>query len=443
MVQRTSSSETVPYDREAEQSVLGAILRDPACAADVIALLEADDFYLPRNRRLFELLRDLDQRSPGACDPVTVAAEIERLRLGEELGGRSWLVELMTSVPSGAFLENHVEVLRALAIRRGLLRASEEIQRLVHQSDSGAQDLVNDAEHLVFRVGDRLVGSEIQSTQTLIRDNIEKILHNAHREKGLATGFADLDERQGFRPGDLVVLAARPSMGKTALALNIVERVAMAGKAVLFFSLEMPNDQILLRLLSARSRVRHDVLRRGRVDASDRHRLSIAAGELAECRIYLDDSSQPTLAEIRAKARRLKRDGHLDLIVLDYMQLLQARAENRQQEISIISRTLKSLARDLKVPVLALAQLNRAAERRDSHRPMLSDLRESGSIEQDADMVMLLFREEYYNETEENRGLAELIIAKNRNGATGTVTLRFAQDQMRFENAWRQAPEGL
>ncbi|HEX9793266.1 MAG TPA: replicative DNA helicase [Planctomycetota bacterium] len=438
-MQPSGATETLPFDLDAEKCVLGSMLRDPQCVTEVFAGVERDDFYLPRHRELYGLMERLDARNSGACDAVTVAHEVDRLRLSEKLGGREYLEELMTSVPSLAFLENHVRIVRELAVRRALLRAAEEIQRNVSESEGELRDLLDHAEQSVFEVGDRLVGGEMITARQLISEQLDRILRNESGHDGLETGYIDLDERQGFRPGDLVVLAARPSMGKTALALNILERVALrSGGAVLLFSLEMPRDQIIHRMLSSHAKVRHEALRRGMLDKADRARITRTAGELSNSRIFIDDSSQPGLSEIRAKARRLKRDGQLDLVVIDYLQLLTTRAESRQQEISTISRNLKSMARDLHVPVLALAQLNRAAERRDTHRPMLSDLRESGAIEQDADMVMLLFREEYYESTPENQGLAELIVAKNRNGPTGTVTLRFTQELMRFENAVRE-----
>tara|TARA_B100000959_G_scaffold226757_1_gene241457 strand:- start:41 stop:880 length:840 start_codon:yes stop_codon:yes gene_type:complete len=270
----------------------------------------------------------------------------------------------------------------------------------------------------------------------LVEENIDRILSEDGTSRGLKTGFLDLDEKQGFQPGDLVVLAARPSMGKTALALNVLERMALEeSKSVLLFSLEMPADQLVQRLLSSHARIRHEALRSGKMDAGSRQRLTLSAGSFSKATVYIDDSSSPSLSEIRAKARRLKRDGKLDIIIIDYLQLLTTKAENRQQEISTISRTLKAIAKDMKIPVLALAQLNRSAEKRDSHRPMLSDLRESGAIEQDADMVMMLFREEYYGKTDDNQGLGELIIAKNRNGPTGNVHLTYQNECMRFENA--------
>ena len=427
----------LPYDLEAERSVLGSILRDPQCATEVMAKVGEDDFYLPRHRELFRVLERLDQRSPGSCDPVTVAHETERLGRAEELGGRAYLVDLMEAVPSIAFLENHVRIVRDLSIRRGLIRAAEEIQRTVSGSEAAVQELVDQAEQAVFQVGDRLVQGQLLSAKELVNTQLERILEQGGGPQGLETGFLDLDSKQGFRPGDLVVLAARPSMGKTALALNLIERLALdQQKAVLLFSLEMPSEQIILRMLSTHSRVRHDALRRGRLDPTDSKRVIFSADQLANARVFIDDSSTPSLAEMRAKARRLKRDENLDLVVVDYLQLLTVpRAESRQQEISTISRNLKALARDLEVPVLALAQLNRAAEKRDGHRPMLSDLRESGAIEQDADLVMLLFREEVYQPAVENAGVAELIVAKNRNGSTADITLRFTKELMRFENA--------
>jgi replicative DNA helicase len=431
----------LPFDLEAEKSVLGSVLRDPRCAPEVVAHLSPDDFYSPRHRSIFKVIDALEQRASGACDPVTVAHEIDRLGQSEELGGRNYLIELMEAVPSVAFLENHVGIVRDMAVRRGLLAAADQITRLVSDVEhDSVKDLVNLAEQQVFQVGDRLVGGNIVRAKELIDRNLDKILNHDGTPQGLVSGFADLDELQGFRPGDLVVLAARPAMGKTALALNMMERMSLEyGKGVLMFSLEMPGDQLITRMLSSHGRIRHDALRSGKLDAGMRQRLTMSAAQFSKARLFIDDSSQPSLAEIRAKARRLKRDGELDFLVVDYLQLLTTKAESRQHEITVISRTLKAIAREMKIPVMALAQLNRSAEKRDSHKPMLSDLRESGAIEQDADLVMMLFREEYYNPTEENAGLAELIIAKNRHGSTGNVMMRFTKECMRFENLVRES----
>lgn len=430
-----------PFDLEAEKCVLGSILRDPQCATEVAARLGQDDFYLPRHRALFTILARLEARRPGSCDPVTVAHEVERTGKEEELGGRPYLEELMLAVPSLAFLENHLQIVRDLAMRRSLLTAAERIQVQVVEGGEDIRQLIDRAEQEVFAVGDRLVEGELLSTKELVRDSLQRILHSDGASGGLQTGFLDLDEKHGFRPGDLVVLAARPSMGKTALALNILERVALERQLpVLLFSLEMPADQIVMRMMASHARVRHDALRTGRLDQVDQKRLIYTADQLERAPIYIDHTSQPTLAEIRAKARRLKRDAGLALIVVDYLQLLSVpRAESRQHEISVISRSLKALARDLKLPVLALAQLNRKAEDRSDHRPMLSDLRESGAIEQDADLVMLLYREEYYSKDSERAGVADLIVAKNRNGPTGDVQLRFTKELMRFENLVRES----
>jgi len=435
-VPSSASSLQRPYDLEAEKCVLGSILRDPRCAAEVTAKLALDDFYLPRHREIYGICVGLDQRSAGSCDPVTIAHEIDRLGRTEELGGRNYLEEMMLSVPSLAYLENHIRIVRDLAIRRALLDASDKVQQKVSDGAEDVRDLLDQAEQAVFQVGDRLVEGEIISAKELIRQNLDRILSPDGEQQGLKTGFIDLDERHGFRPGDLVILAARPSMGKTALALNILERVALAGQTTLLFSLEMPSDQIILRLISSNAKVKHDKMRKGKLDPADTKRVIYSADQLGNAPFHIDDTSQPSLAEIRAKARRLKRDSDLALIVVDYLQLLTIHgSESRQQEVSTISRNLKALARDLRVPVLALAQLNRKAEDRTDHRPLLSALRESGSIEQDADMVMLLYREEYYNKESERSGLADIIIAKNRNGSTGDLTVRFTKELMRFENA--------
>ncbi|RMH03445.1 MAG: replicative DNA helicase [Planctomycetota bacterium] len=433
---QTTQQTQRPYDLEAEMAVLGSVLRDPRCAGEVLAKVRAEDFYLPRHRALFALFQRLEGRRAGSCDPVTVGHEIDRSGDEELTGGRAYLEELMLSVPSLAYLENHLGIVRDLAVRRSLLEAAEAIQSEAEAGEDDIRALLDLAEQRVLQVGDRLVEGEIQSTRELVKPSLQRILHADGSPPGLETGFLDLDEKHGFRPGDFVVLAARPSMGKTALALNLIERIAVErGKPVLLFSLEMPAEQIVLRLLSSLAKVRHHSLQSGRLDQTDEKRLIYAADQLEGAPIFIDDSSQPTMAEMRAKARRLKREHGLELVVVDYLQLLSMpKADNRQHEISIISRNLKSLARDLKLPVLALAQLNRKAEDRTDHRPMLSDLRESGAIEQDADLVMMLYREDYYRKDSERAGLADLIVAKNRNGATGDIELRFTKELMRFES---------
>lgn len=425
-----------PFDLEVEKCILGSVLRDPNCMPDVSAVVWAEDFYSPRHRELFKIMIELEGQNPGQCDPLTLGHEVQRRKKEQELGGAEYLGECMLAVPSNAFLENHLTIVRNLSIRRSLLKASEEIQTNVFDGEySDVDELVGQAEKAVFNVGERLVGKEMISVSELIDENLDNLLSGKAKEEGLKTGYYDLDEKSAFRPGDLVVLAARPGMGKTAFALNLLERVAVQDKkAVLMFSLEMPRDQLVVRLLSSLGRVSHDNLRRNRLQPADKSKLATAGSMLRDTVIHVDDSSQPSLSQIRAKARRLKREGKLDLLIIDYLQLLQAKAESRQNEVSLISRTLKSIARDLEVPVLALAQLNRKAEDRTDHKPMLSDLRESGSIEQDADMVMMLMREDYYNETDENRDKAMLSIAKNRHGSTGEIHLKFNKRFMRFEN---------
>ncbi|MFT7517421.1 MAG: replicative DNA helicase [Myxococcota bacterium] len=432
----SSAMPSPPFDLEVEKCILGSVLRDPNCMPDVSAVVWAEDFYSPRHRELFKIMIELEGQNPGQCDPLTLGHEVQRRKKEQELGGAEYLGECMLAVPSNAFLENHLTIVRNLSIRRSLLKASEEIQTNVFDGEySDVDELVGQAEKAVFNVGERLVGKEMISVSELIDENLDNLLSGKAKEEGLKTGYYDLDEKSAFRPGDLVVLAARPGMGKTAFALNLLERVAVQDKkAVLMFSLEMPRDQLVVRLLSSLGRVSHDNLRRNRLQPADKSKLATAGSMLRDTVIHVDDSSQPSLSQIRAKARRLKREGKLDLLIIDYLQLLQAKAESRQNEVSLISRTLKSIARDLEVPVLALAQLNRKAEDRTDHKPMLSDLRESGSIEQDADMVMMLMREDYYNETDENRDKAMLSIAKNRHGSTGEIHLKFNKRFMRFEN---------
>jgi replicative DNA helicase len=432
----TSALPDPPFNLEVERSVIGSLLRDPNNLIDALAVVSAEDFYSPRHRGIYAIMAEIENVTPGQCDVVAVSHEIERRNKLEELGGKDYLGECMMGVPSAAYLDSHLTILRDLAIRRSLLGACERIQKDVHDHESGhVENLVEQAERQIFDVGERLVGQETITLSDLVDESLDRIISGKIGDEGLKTGYLDLDEKSGFRPGDFVVLAARPGMGKTAFALNLLQRVAEDNTTgVLMFSLEMPREQLIMRMLSTLSRVSHDSIRRNRLQPADLPRLTSAAAKLRETTIYVDDSSQPSLAQIRAKARRLKREGKLNLIIVDYLQLLQAKAESRQNEISLISRTLKSIARDLGLPVLALAQLNRKAEERTDHKPMLSDLRESGAIEQDADMVMLLMREDYYEETEENRDQALMIIAKNRHGATGEIRLKFNKRYMGFEN---------
>ncbi|MCC6670601.1 MAG: replicative DNA helicase [Planctomycetes bacterium] len=434
----------VPRNLEAERSVLGALLLHCDAVNDVVQFLKPEDFYLPAHQVIYRAILDRHDRKTLA-DVITVEEELAGKGLLEEAGGRDRLLDLAGSVVSAAAVQQHAEIVREKAILRRLLETCLDLSRLAYQGGQEAQPLLDEAEQRIFeiaRVGVRSDAMEISAILNETFQRIEMIRSREGRLSGLATTYYDLDDMTaGLQKGELVILAARPSMGKTSFALNICERVAGAGNGVLFFSLEMSAQQVIQNMLCCRAQIDSQSLRKGKITEQQYRRLQEEAGVLYNAPIFVDDTAGMTAQMIRAKARRILQRRPLSLIVIDYLQLLSSgrREESRQQEIAGISRGLKQLARELSVPVVALAQLNREVEGRDDHRPRMSDLRESGAIEQDADVIMLLHREEYYKRTEENAGLAQILIAKQRNGPTGDITLRFFREFMRFENYRRGA----
>ncbi|MFN0006369.1 MAG: replicative DNA helicase [Planctomycetota bacterium] len=437
-----------PHNDEAEQALLGALLIEPHRIPEVAEFVERGDFFSRRHNAVYEALLALAERS-GAIDLVSVGEALTAAGTFQEVGGRAYLVELSNCVTSAAHARHHARIVSETASLRGLIREASEILGEAYETRPDGDDvkkLLDLAETRIHRAaGGRDKGGAAPIGQA-IEEAFRRIDSSSHRSglTGLPTGYYELDSLLcGLNAGELIVLAARPSMGKTALALNILDHAALhppewlgRSPVVLFFSLEMGQQSIVRRMLCSRGRVDAHKLRTGKIPDQDYAKLAEAAGELSAARIFLDDSPGLTVMSMRGRARRLKaKQGGLDLIVVDYLQLMAPpRAENRQQEVSQISRALKDLSRELDVPVVALSQLSRAVELRDDKRPQLSDLRESGSIEQDADVVLLLFRPDYYEATDENRGVAELICAKQRNGPTGTVRLQFAPAWMRFEN---------
>jgi len=433
----------VPQNLDAERSVLGALLLHPDAVAD-IAFLKPEDFYLPKHQRVYEsILSTFDKASQ--TDVIAVMEDLDRRGVLDEAGGRDSLMDLVDSVISAAGVEYHAELVREKAVQRRLLEACLEISRLAYENAHDAKDLLDEAERQIFEIARMDKNSDAQSISTILQATFEKIANLRSRDgriTGLGTGYYDFDDMTGgLQGGELLILAARPSMGKTSLALNLVERVAARGGGTAFFSLEMSCQQVIQNMLCCRSQIDGQAMRQGRITDQQYRRLQEEAERLYEAEIYVDDSPGISITQMRAKARRLKQRHDIKLIVVDYLQLMTAggRVESRQQEISTISRGLKGIARELNVPLIALSQLNRDVENRDDHRPRMSDLRESGAIEQDADVIMLLHREEYFKPTEENAGLAQLILAKQRNGPTGEVTLRFYRQFMRFENFQRRA----
>lgn len=432
----------VPCNLEAERAVLGALMLYADAVGDVNDVLAPEDFYVPKHQLVYRAILEAYDQAAQA-DPIAVEDRLQRQGKLEEAGGLDYLLDLAQSVVSAAGVVYHANLVREKAILRRLLETCTEIAREAYDGGGSARDLLDDAERRIFEIARVGAAGETHSITELLVQTFARIDNLRSREgrlTGLATGYPDLDDMTaGLQPGELVVIAGRPSMGKTSFALNLVERIAGQGHGVAFFSLEMSSQQIIQNLLCCRAQIDGQAMRKGRITDAQYRRLQDEASELYEAPIYVDDSPDASPITVRAKCRRLKQRHDIKMVVIDYLQLMSlgGRVETRQQEIATISRTLKAIARELKVPVIALSQLNRDAER-DNREPRMSDLRESGAIEQDADVIMLLHREDYYRPTDENRGLAQVILAKQRNGPTGRVTFRFFREFMRFESFVRE-----
>ena len=430
----------LPYNIEAEEAVLGATLIDPEAITKIAPFLRPEDFYREKHRWIYEALLNLHERDEPA-DELTIADELERMGRLSDVGGIAAIHELALKVPTALHIEHYGRIVERNAVLRRLIEAAENIARLAYEnSEDDIAEIIDRAESLLFAVSQhRLTGAMIPIQQILgeFYEQVEKLFIERH-PVGLPTGFTDLDRLLGgFQPGDLIILAARPSMGKTAFSLSITENVALQQNArVAFFSLEMSADQLVQRLVSSQTGINAQKLRVGPITEEDLQRVSMAVDTLRNTRIFIDETPAISPIELRTKARRVASEHGLDLIVVDYLQLMRGvgRTENRVQEISQISRSLKALARELRVPVLALSQLSRQVESRHDKRPMLSDLRESGSIEQDADVVMFIYRDEVYNKETDKPNIAEIIVAKHRNGPTGVVELRFVRENAKFSN---------
>ena len=429
-----------PQNTEAEMAVLGSMLLDRETIANAIELLDANSFYKDAHKKIYSAVIKLFDENKGV-DLITLIEELKKTNSLDEVGGPSYITSLASCVPTAANFVHYAKIVKDKMLLRNLISASTQIASECYDTSQDAEYLVDKAEQTIFDVSSQKNETRISSIKELVKNSIEMIDNLYQRKEnitGIATGYRDLDiKTAGLQPSDLIIIAGRPSMGKSALASCITEHVGVIEKApVAFFSLEMSKEQLVQRMLCSHARVDAHKVRTGFLSQSDWPRLVSAAGKLSEAPIYIDDSPGVSVLEVRSRARRLKAKYDIQLIVLDYLQLMQgpSKSENRQQEISEISRALKALARELKVPLIAISQLSRAVEQRADHRPQLSDLRESGAIEQDADLVMLLLREECYNQTEENKGMAELIIAKQRNGPIGSLKLAFLGEYMRFEN---------
>ncbi len=430
-----------PQSVEMEQSVLGAILLENEALVKVLELLEARDFYQEAHRWVFQAMIELFEENVP-IDLLTVSERLRKRDRLEAVGGAAYLAELVELVPTAANVWHHARVVREKAVLRGLIQTATSIVTDSYEDADDIDILLDRAEQAIFEISQRKATSGFLHINAILKGSFKRIEQLYERKElvtGVATGFIEFDRRTaGLQPADLIIIAGRPSMGKTALSLNIAQHVGIqVGRPVAIFSLEMSKEQLVLRMLCAEARIDSSKLRTGFLSREDWPRLTKAAGTLSEARIYIDDTPAQSSLDIRAKARRLRAElDDLALIIIDYLQLMQgrSRSENRQQEISEITRALKALAKELQVPVVALSQLSRAVEQRKPPRPQLSDLRESGAIEQDADVVALIYRDELYDENSDAKGVAEIIIGKQRNGPTGVVRLAFRGEYTRFEN---------
>ena len=439
------ASRSMPESLAAEAAVLGSMIIDPECIADVVEQLESGSFYRIENRYIFDALIALYEKNKGeGIDAVLLRDELAKRKRLDEIGGVEYIVKIMESVPSSASVMYYAGIVKDKLLLRQIIAAASEILEDAYDESGEPNEKLDDAERRIFAVTDKKISGSAVALKDLVTRAYELIEKRKGRVvTGLATGYYELDDKTcGLQNGEMIVIAGRPSMGKTSLALNIAEHIGLVEKLpIAVFSLETGRQQLAERFLCSNSQIDAQLVRKGLLDTEHHEQLKQVCGELYEAPIYIDDTSTLTPLELRAKARRLKSQYDIRCIIADYLQLMHlgsGRVESRQQEIATISRYIKALAREINVPVVVLSQLNRAPEGREGHRPRMSDLRESGSIEQDADVVMLLHREDYYRKNEPDYradNKAELIIAKQRNGPTGSVELIFREKFTRFENA--------
>ena len=432
-----------PHNLEAEKSVIGAAMLDKEVVFDVLEVVRAEDFYSKANREIFTVITDL-QRSSTPVDVLTVTDELKKRKMLEAVGGRVYVAQLSADVPSVSNAVEYAKIVAEKAVLRRLIGTADEIAKKGYEESENTLDILEYAEKGIFEIAKSKQHSEMGKISEIILTNFEEISVRSQSQGGITgvpSGLIDLDRKlSGFQKSDMVVLAARPSMGKTAFALNVALNAALKADAkVLIFSLEMAKEQLSQRLLSMEARVESQKMSTGDVDMSDWDKMSAALDSFNKMSIYIDDTPGIKLMEIKNKCRRMKAETGLDMIILDYLQLMEGekRSDNRQQEITSLSRGMKLLAREMECPVIVLSQLSRAPDQRENHRPVLSDLRESGAIEQDADVVLFLYRDEVYNEETEKPGICEVIVAKHRNGPIGTVEVGWQGKYTRFVNLQR------
>lgn len=432
------SLKKVPSDLTAEKAVLGGIFLKPDSFGDIIEIILPADFYKAAHRYIYEAMIECYNSGEG-IDPIIVANKLKKQNRYDEIDGENLLFEIIDEVQTAANIVKHAKIVKEKSVLRKLGDVGTKIVEMSYEGYEDVDTILDKAEGLIFKISETKESKDVISISEAMKEEfmrLEEVFHNKGVTTGISSGFINFDEKtSGFNPSDLVILAARPSMGKTAFALNLALNAAMKSeKSVLIFSLEMSSSQLLQRLLAVQSQIGLQKIRNGFLEDDEWGRIGIASGQLASSNINIADVPNVNVLEIRAMARRLKAMGKLDMIVIDYLQLIKGtgRGDNRQQEISDISRSLKGIARELNIPIIALSQLSRAPEQRADRRPILSDLRESGAIEQDADMVVFLYRDDYYNEESEDKGITEVIIGKQRNGPVGTVKLRFFHEITKF-----------
>lgn len=430
---------TPPHNIEAEQAVLGAIFLEQEALVTASEILTPGDFYRPAHQRIYQVMVELGERGEPV-DLVTVTAELENKKQLEDVGGVSYLTDLANSVPTAANAEYYCRIIEQKAVLRQLIRTATKIVTDGYNQSEDLGHLLSDAERGIMQISQKRSKGGFQHIKNVLMDAYERIesLSTSKGEvTGIPTGYPDLDKMtSGLQKSDLIILAARPSVGKTAFALNVAQNIAArAGKVVAIFSLEMAAAQLVMRMICAEGNIDAGKIRTGYLEEDDWRKLTMSIGTLSKAPVYIDDTPGVTMPDIRSKCRRLKAEqGEIGLVLIDYLQLISGRGggDNRQQEVSEISRTLKLMARELNCPVIALSQLSRSVEQRQDKRPMLSDIRESGSIEQDADIVAFLYREDYYDKETEEKNIIEIIIGKQRSGPTGTVKLAFLKEYNKF-----------
>lgn len=436
----------LPSSAEAERAILGSIIIDNALVSQAIELLRPEDFYVPSHRRIFLAMIALFERQ-SEINPILIAEELRRDGTVESVGGLSFITNLHYGLPHFANIAHYAKIVRDKSMLRQLIKACNKITTEALEEEDEAKFILDRAEQAIFALADERTRegfAHVKPVADALLEHVQEMAGRSAMLTGLTSGFSEIDSMtSGLQASDLIVIASRPSMGKTSFALTLAQNAAIQAQAVVgVFSLEMSKESLVMRMLSSEGHVDAHRFRSGFLSRDEWARLAGALGTLAETKIFIDDTPGITVLEMRAKARRLAAEQkRLDLIIVDYLQLMSGssrRTESRQQEVSQISRELKGLAKELNVPLVALSQLSRAPENRTDHRPQLADLRESGAIEQDADVVAFIYREEQYNRTEENAGIAEIIVAKQRNGPTGVAKLVFLKEFTRFENMWRE-----